>query len=327
MKTILILGGAGYIGSHMCKLLKKSGYTTIVLDNFSTSLPQTQYADNVYNGRMGDEALLHRIFHQNPIDAVMHFAGHSQIHESHCHPLKYYLTNVAETIQFLAICQSYAINKLIFSSSCAVYGVPQYIPIDELHPTTPCSPYGQSKLMIETILADLGNLSDFKSIVLRYFNVAGCDPEGVLQELHEPETHLLPRIISAITDTQNEIPIFGTDYNTLDGTCIRDYIHVTDLCYAHLLALEKLLQHPYSAIYNLGQRRGYSVLELVRSVEELTQKIAQIKPCPPRRGDPPILIANATRAQTELGWQPHYDLVDMILHSLQHTTYGVYERC
>jgi UDP-glucose 4-epimerase len=301
---ILIVGGAGYIGSHMVKLAGRSGFVPVVLDDLSGG-----YADVIgdiafVQGSTADRALLDDLFSANRIVAVMHFASFIQVGESVNNPGKYYANNFSATLTLLDAMREHGVSNFIFSSTAAVYGDPVYIPIDEAHPKQPINPYGRSKWMIEQVLEDYDKAYGLKSVCLRYFNAAGADPEGELGERHLPETHLIPLILQAASGRRKSISVFGTDYDTPDGTCIRDYVHVADLCDAHLLALRHLLDGGESARYNLGNGQGFSVSEVIETARRITGKDIPVTYEPRRAGDPARLVAEASRAQAELGWSP-----------------------
>ena len=310
---VLVVGGAGYIGSHMVKLLLGSDYRTITLDNLSTG-----YRDAVLGGEfmqvdLADRPALDRLFAQRSIDAVMHFASFIQVGESVKEPAKYYENNVTNTLNLLDSMVAHGIKRFIFSSSAAVYGNPITVPIPEDHPKHPINPYGRTKWMVEQILDDYDRAYGLKSVSLRYFNAAGADPGGQLGERHEPETHLIPLILRAASGRAPDIKVFGRDYDTPDGTCIRDYVHVADLCDAHRLALDQLLDGGVSAVYNLGNGNGFSVAEVIAATERVTRRNIPVTDVARREGDPPRLVANATRARTELGWQPQFNELDAII--------------
>ncbi|MBX6392612.1 MAG: UDP-glucose 4-epimerase GalE, partial [Burkholderiales bacterium] len=256
---VLVVGGAGYIGSHMVLMLSERGHEVVVLDDLSTGHREAVLAGEFVEGSMADAQLLDRLFAAHRFDGVMHFASYIQVGESVLAPAKYYRNNVANTLVLLDAMVRHGVRHFIFSSTAAVYGEPLRVPIDETHPCAPINPYGRSKRMVEEILADYDRAHGLKSVCLRYFNAAGADPQGRIGELHEPETHLIPLVLQAAAGRRPHLTVFGTDYSTRDGTCIRDYIHVVDLCSAHLLALERLVQGAGSAVYNLGHGKGFSI--------------------------------------------------------------------
>jgi len=311
--TILVVGGAGYIGSHMVKMLLGVDYKVVTLDNLSGG-----YRDAVIGGEfeyvdLANKTELERVFKKHQFDAVMHFASHIQVGESVIKPAIYYENNVVNTLNLLDVMVEYDVKSFIFSSTAAIFGEPEYTPIDEKHPMNPINPYGRSKLMVEQILADYDNAYNLKSICLRYFNAAGADPDGLLGERHEPETHLIPLILQAASGRRESISIFGRDYDTPDGTCIRDYIHIVDLCSAHLLALEKLTKEKKSHAFNLGNGKGFSVQEVIDVAREVTGKDIQTANEIRREGDPAILLSDATLAREELCWKPQYSELSIII--------------
>jgi UDP-glucose 4-epimerase len=304
MTTILVTGGAGYIGSHVVRNLNENGYNTLVLDNLSEG--HREACPQIIEASIGDRAALETVFAQNHIDAVMHFSAFAYVGESVVDPEKYYRNNVSATLTLLEAMRKYGVQRFIFSSSCATYGNPAYTPLDEGHPQAPINPYGRTKLIVEKILADYGSAYGLRSIALRYFNAAGAHPDGSIGESHRIETHLIPLVLQAIRGTREHIAIFGTDYDTPDGTCIRDYIHVCDLATTHRAALELLLNGGESACINLGTETGYSVREVITACEEVAGKKAPVVECPRRPGDPPLLVAKADRAKKLLAFSPEY---------------------
>lgn len=313
MKTILVAGGAGYIGSHMVKALALAGYRPITLDNLSTGFADAVQYGELVSGSMGDRTLLDRLFSETKIDAVMHFAAYSQVGESVSDPARYYRNNVAHTQILLDAMLSHNIRHLVFSSTAAVYGNPRQVPLDEAHPKDPINPYGRTKWMIEQMLADYDAAYGLRSIALRYFNAAGADADAELGERHDPETHLIPLVLQAGLGKRDAITIFGEDYDTRDGTCIRDYIHIEDLCAAHLLALLNLLEGRSSAAYNLGNGNGFSVREVIEVAERVLQRSIPVLIGERRAGDPSILVADAAMARRELGWNPRHTDLEMII--------------
>lgn len=315
-KNVLIVGGAGYIGSHMSAFLAGTDYTPVVLDDLSTGHRDAVMNVEFIEGSMADFALLDDIFSTRSFLAVMHFASFIQVGESVKSPEKYYQNNVTNTLNLLKAMLKHKINKFIFSSTAAVYGEPQYTPIDENHLIKPINPYGCSKSMVEQMLADLMHAHGFQYAVLRYFNAAGADPSGKLCERHMPETHLIPLILQVASKQSEAITVNGQDYPTADGTCIRDYIHVTDLCDAHFKALSWLNQGEKCGIYNLGTGQGYSVKQVIEAAREITGAKIPVIYGPRRMGDPAILVADAKRAMQDLKWMPHYsDLKTIIQHA------------
>lgn len=318
MRSILVVGGAGYIGSHMVKYLARAGRHVVVLDNLSTGHADVVRYGELVVGDMADTELLDRLFHSHRFDAVMHFAAFSLVGESVSDPGKYYRNNVANTLNLLDAMVRHQVTHFVFSSTAATFGEPQTDRIDESHRQNPINPYGRSKLVVEHILADYDRAYGLRSVCLRYFNAAGADPEGELGERHDPETHLIPLVLQAASGRRSHIHVFGTDYETPDGSCLRDYIHVQDLCSAHQLALEWLQKHDQSQQFNLGNGDGYSVLEVITTAREVTGKEIPVLIGDRRVGDPARLIADATLAQQQLGWKPDYpDLADMIAHAWQ----------
>ena len=314
-KKILVVGGAGYIGSHMVRQLNGAGCDAVVLDNLSTGCRQLVQGAELVEGNLGDAALLDQLFSAHAFDAVMHFAAFSQVGESMQHPLKYYGNNLAATVVLLDAMRRHDINCFIFSSTAAVYGEPAEIPITEAHTCLPTNPYGNSKLAVERLLADCAAAHGLRYMALRYFNAAGADESGEIGELHDPETHLIPIVLKAAAGRIDHIQLYGSDYPTSDGTCIRDYVHVNDLAQAHLLALEALLGGGASAVYDLGNSRGYSVREVIAMVEAITGKTIAVKKAPRRPGDPAVLVAGAEKIKRELGWRPVYENLESIVRS------------
>ncbi len=318
MKTILVVGGAGYIGSHMVKMLLAAGYKVVTFDNLSGGYQDAVLGGDFVFGNLDDRPSLEHLFTSYHFDAVMHFASFIQVGESVINPSKYYQNNLVATLNLLDTMVIYDVKPFIFSSTAAIFGEPQYVPIDEQHPKQPINPYGLSKWMIEQILSDYDNAYGLKSVCLRYFNAAGADPDGELGERHDPETHLIPLVLQAASGRRDAITIYGQDYDTPDGTCLRDYIHITDLCKAHLLALEQLLNGADSAAYNLGNGAGFSVKEIIDIAEKVTDKKIPVIMGERRIGDPARLVAESKQAQTVLGWQPQYaDLATIITHAWQ----------
>jgi len=319
MASILIVGGAGYIGAHMALQLHESGQQVIVLDNLSTGhrdfvLPGIEFVD----GSISDAELLDKLFTQHDIKAVMHFAACLQVGESVINPEKYYQNNVAATLTLLNAMRKHHITSFVFSSTAAIFGEPQYIPIDLAHLCNPINPYGRSKLMVEQILADYDKAYGLKYATLRYFNACGADPKARLGESHDPESHLIPLVLQAASGRRTAITIYGDDYPTKDGTCIRDYIHVVDLCSAHQLALEQLINSRNSAAYNLGNGTGYSVKEVIDVAKQVTGKAIKVSMGERRIGDPAVLVADAEATITALNWQIQYPKLDDIMAHAWH---------
>lgn len=312
---ILIVGGAGYIGSHVNKELHKQGYKTIVLDSLVYGHKEFVQWGEFIQGDMGDKELLHSIFLKYDIEAVMHLAAFAYVGESVENPSKYYNNNVLKTVTLLDVMVECKINKFIFSSTCAVYGHSDTLPIDEITLTNPINPYGKSKLMVEEILSDYNKAYDLNFIALRYFNAAGADLESEVGEKHLPETHLIPLVLDVAIAKREDIKVFGTDYDTHDGTAVRDYIHVSDIAKAHIKAFEYLVKKNTSDIFNLGNGKGFSVREIIHSVEKVTGKNIKTVDCPRREGDPSILIGNYSKAENILEWQPQISNIDEIIES------------
>lgn len=310
---ILVVGGAGYIGSHMVKALSRAGHTVTTLDNLCSGHRDAVLAGELVEGDLGDPALLDRLFSAERFDGVMHFAAHILVGESVEDPAKYYENNLCKTLRLLDAMVRHGVKRFIFSSTAAVFGEPDDTPIDEAHPTAPINPYGRSKLMVEQALADYDRAYGLKSACLRYFNAAGADPEGELGERHDPETHLIPLVLQAASGRRPAITVFGRDYDTPDGTCIRDYIHVADLCQAHLLALERLAAGGESVAYNLGNGNGFSVQEVIGAARRVTGREITVYEGPRRAGDPARLVADSARARAELGWDPQLASLEVII--------------
>ncbi len=318
---ILVVGGAGYIGSHMVKMLVKSGHDVVVLDNLSTGFRELAQYGRLVVGDLADVHLLENLFQQESFDGVMHFAANSLVGESMTNPSKYYRNNMGNTLNLLDVMVRHNVKQFIFSSTAATFGEPKYSPIDEMHPQTPINPYGASKLMVERVLQDYASAYGLNSVCLRYFNACGADPEGELGECHDPETHLIPLILQAALGRRKSITVFGRDYDTQDGTCIRDYIHIQDLCSAHAQALELIVLGKKSGAlaYNLGNSQGFSVQQVI----DVVQKVVSEDGCSllvedgeRRAGDPAVLVADATQAKQVLNWQPEYaDLETIIRHA------------
>ncbi|HHP7229365.1 MAG TPA: UDP-glucose 4-epimerase GalE [Xenococcaceae cyanobacterium] len=314
--TILVTGGAGYIGSHAAYALKQNGYEVVVLDNLSYG--HRELIENVVKvelviGDTSDRLLLEKLFATHDIAAVMHFAAYIAVGESVKEPGKYYRNNVSSTLNLLEAMLAANINKFVFSSTCAVYGMPQQIPMTETHPHNPLSPYAASKDMVETILSDFERAFGLKSVAFRYFNASGADPSGKLGEDHHPETHLIPLALLTALKKRESLAIFGTDYDTPDGTAVRDYIHVNDLATAHVLGLEYLLAGGDSEVFNLGNGNGFSVREVIETARQVTGLPILARESDRRPGDAPILVGSSVKARQILGWQPRYaDLTTII---------------
>lgn len=313
--NILILGGAGYIGSHTNKFLIQRGYKTVVYDNLVRGHREFVKWGNFEFGDLSSKEQLRLCFKKYNILAVMHFGAFAYVGESVTDPGAYYMNNVANTLNVLDVMREFGVSNFIFSSSCATYGVPHCIPITEDHPQNPINPYGRSKLMVEHILNDYEKAYGLRYINLRYFNAAGADPDCEIGEWHEPETHLIPLILSAALGRTDSVNIYGNDYDTADGTCIRDYIHVADLADAHILALEYLLQNGKSDSFNLGNGKGFSVLEIVEAARRITARNINLIITERRPGDPPVLVGCPVKAVNILKWRPEFDSLDYILQS------------
>lgn len=313
--SVLVCGGAGYIGAHLVRELRVRGVDVVVFDDFSTGHAQAVAGVPVVRGRLQDPADLDRAFTSASIGAVVHFAAKALVGESVVEPLMYYDTNVVGTLRLLQAMRRHAVQRLVFSSSCAVYGHPEQARIDESHPLQPANPYGASKLMCERMLADCCNAYGMRSVALRYFNAAGASADGTLGESHSPETHLIPNAIKAALGQSPALTVHGMDYPTPDGTCVRDYIHVSDLVSAHLLALDWVDAHPGAHAFNLGTQSGLSVLAVIAAVESAVGRPVPWRSGPRRPGDPAQLIANAAQAADILGWAPSCSDADSIVAS------------
>ncbi|GMR20912.1 MAG: UDP-glucose 4-epimerase GalE [Gammaproteobacteria bacterium] len=321
---VLVCGGAGYIASHMCKMLARAGHDVLVFDNLSTGHREAVQWGEFIEGDLLNPGDLEQTFSSHQIDAVMHFSAKSLVGESVEKPALYYRNNVTGTLNLLDAMMAHQCKIFIFSSTAAVFGNPSYTPIDEAHVTVPINPYGQTKLMVEHILKDYDHAYGLKNVSLRYFNAAGADNESDTGELHDPETHLIPNILLSLLVSGKSLCIFGEDYDTPDGTCVRDYIHVEDLCDAHMKALDYLDKGGNSDIFNLGNGNGFSVKEVIAAAEKITgQKITYTMEGR-RVGDPPVLTASSEKARKILGWQPkHTDLNEIVAsawhwHQKQH---------
>lgn len=312
---VLVTGGAGYIGSHMVKLLNQHGYEITTLDNLSNGFRDAVLAGDFIEGDLLDNDHLNAILSKKAYDMVIHFAGLISVGESVANPAKYYQNNLVASINLVDAMTKHSVNKLVFSSTAAIFGNPQYLPIDEMHPQSPLNPYGQTKLMFESILKDYEKAYGLKSVCLRYFNASGAFPDGLLGERHDPETHLIPLALRATDPSKPALTIFGKDHDTKDGTCIRDYIHVLDLCEAHILAINHLLSAGESRQYNLGNGEGYSVLDVINTVEEITGKKVNICYGPKRHGDSTSLVADSSSISRDWGWHPKFNLKDIVRHA------------
>lgn len=313
---ILVIGGAGYIGSHMIKWLWERDCAVTTLDNLSSGHRDAVLYGDFVQGDLADTMLLAKLLKPGRFDAVMHFASFIQVGESVQQPAKYYANNVVNTLKLLDVMRTAGVKHFIFSSTAATFGEPIYSPIDERHPQQPINPYGRTKLMIEQVLEDYDRAYGLKSVCLRYFNAAGADPGCLLGERHAPETHLIPLVLQAASGRRSDISVFGRDYDTPDGTCIRDYVHINDLCEAHWLALQSLTQGASSQRYNLGNGAGFSVQQVIEAAQRVTGRSIVVLDVPRREGDPARLVADATLARQQLGWLPQYrDLETIVLHA------------
>ena len=312
MKNILVVGGAGYIGSHVVKMLQTQGYNPVVYDNLSKGHRQAVQGVSLEEGDLGDKTRLSEVFSKHHIEAVMHFAAFIEVGESVKEPSKYYHNNVSSVLNLLDCMVEHQIFYFVFSSTAATFGEPIHPKISEAHPQNPINPYGNSKLMVEKILEDFDHAYGLKSVALRYFNASGADESGLIGESHTPETHLIPLVLQAAAGKRPCIKIFGNDYPTPDGTCVRDYVHVNDLARAHILALEKMEKENKSLRYNLGSGSGFSVAELIQQAKAVTGIDFKVEYEARRAGDPAVLVADPAKAQAELGWSPQYDLKQII---------------
>jgi UDP-glucose 4-epimerase len=312
---ILITGGAGYIGSHTVQELIQQGFEVVILDNFSTGKRELVPGGKVIEGDLRDVSDLERIFSQHDFHGVLHFASLIQVGESYTDPQKYYMHNLITSLNLLHVMLQANVKLFIFSSSAAVYGIPEQIPIPESHPLNPSNPYGLTKLFVEKILLDYERAYGLKFISLRYFNAAGADPEGRMGEMHEPETHLIPNILLFLLGKKKDLSLYGKDYSTQDGTAIRDYIHVTDLAKAHVLALKKLPVLKNSEFINLGTNKGYSVMEVIKKVETVTGQKVSYSVKPKRKGDVDVLLASREKAKQLLQWDLKHSDLDTIIET------------
>lgn len=312
---ILVVGGAGYIGSHMCKYLRRRGYRPITLDNLVCGHRAAVQWGPLIEGDIGDRAVLDRIFTGYDIKGVLHFAAYTSVPESVADPLKYYRNNVASTVCLLQAMVAHGVRPLIFSSSCATYGDAGGKALTETHPQQPATPYGRTKWMVEQMLDDFGAAYGIRAVSLRYFNAAGADPDGRIGEDHRPETHLIPIILQTALGQREFLSVYGNDYPTRDGTCVRDYIHVEDLAQAHLLALEKLLAGGGGGKYNLGNGDGFTVQEVLDRARTITGEKIPARIEARRPGDVPVLIGASEKAMQELGWRPVFSDLDAIIQT------------
>lgn len=313
--VILVVGGAGFIGSHVNKMLHRAGYQTVVLDNLSRGYQETVKYGTFIEGDLANTNLLSRIFNDFSIDAVMHFAAFIDVGESVKNPAKYYLNNVANTLNLLMMMQNYGVKTFIFSSTAAIFGHPQERLIKENHPCCPINPYGETKWIIEKMLRDFEVAYGFKFCCLRYFNAAGGDPEGEIKNFQIQTPNLIPRILLSLKKPDGVVTINGTDYPTPDGTCVRDYVHIEDLGSAHLIVTKQLLDGAPSNFYNLGNGQGFSIREVIHATESVLGKKIKVVEGERRIGDPAFLLADPSKAKRELNWHPRYTLEEMIQHA------------
>lgn len=311
--SVLVCGGAGYIGSHINKLLNSNGYDTVVFDNLIYGHREAVKWGEFVQGDLADIDALEEVFSKYHIDAVFHFAAYAYVGESVAEPEKYYYNNVVNTLNLLKVMRKYGCNKIIFSSTCATYGEPEHVPITEDMPQNPINPYGMTKLTVERIFRDYQRAYGLQFVVLRYFNAAGADPDCEIGESHNPETHIIPLVLDAASGMRPDIKVFGTDYDTPDGSCIRDYIHVTDLADAHLRSLHYLEEGNKGDFFNLGNAKGTSVLEVVESVKRVTGRYFTVTKTDRRPGDPAKLVGSSDKARLILGWEPRYSDIDTII--------------
>jgi UDP-arabinose 4-epimerase len=316
MKTILVTGGAGFVGSHACKALARAGYLPVTFDNLEHGHERAVKWGPLERGDLRNEHDLARVFEARRPWAVMHFAAYAYVGESTLDPAKYYDNNVGGTAKLVQACAAFGCRNVVFSSSCATYGVPERLPLKEDAPQNPVNPYGYTKLVVERMLKEVEAAHGIRHVALRYFNAAGADPDGELGELHQPETHLIPLVLFAAMGREPSIKIFGNDYPTPDGTCVRDYVHVSDLADAHVAALNWLGAGKPSESFNLGNGLGFSVAEVVKSAKEVTKLSVRTEMSPRRPGDPPVLVSDSSKARELLGWIPNFPVLDQqILHA------------
>jgi UDP-glucose 4-epimerase len=315
MKTILVTGGAGYIGSHAVQALLDAGQAVVILDNLSEGHREAVTGGEFIQGDLQDSAWLDSVFRDHEFEAVVHFAAHCYVGESVEDPEKYYRNNVGSFLSLASVMRNHGVRQFIFSSTAAVYGVPTVVPIEESHALQPINPYGFSKFVVENMLWDYSRAYALRFVSLRYFNAAGASPSGALGESHDPETHLIPRVLGAATGRYPHLDLFGTDYPTQDGTCIRDYIHVSDLARAHLAALAYLAQGGENLVVNLGNSRGYSVKEIIVVAEKVTGRSIRVVPSPRREGDPAVLVCDNSLASRVLRWSPEISSLEEIVRT------------
>lgn len=312
---VLVCGGAGYIGSHMVAHLLENGNEVVILDNLQKGHKDSILGGKLYIGDLRDREILDKVFTENKIDAVIDFAADSLVGESVTEPIKYFENNVGSTLALLKAMRDYSVKYIVFSSTAATYGEPENLPIQESDKTFPTNPYGESKLTVEKILKWCDNAYGIKYTALRYFNAAGAHISGKIGEDHRPESHLIPIILQVALGQRDKIMVFGDDYNTEDGTCVRDYVHVSDLASAHLLSLQRLQRGEESRIFNLGNGKGFSNKQVIEAVRKVTGKEIKAEMADRRPGDPATLIASSDKAKKELGWEPKYDSLDKIIET------------
>ena len=312
---VLVVGGAGYIGSHMVKMLARSGHEATVFDNLEKGYRDAVLYGEFVEGDLAESKDLDKLLAGAKFDCVMHFASYIEVGESVVDPAKYYRNNVSNTQNLLDAMVRHGVKYFVFSSTAAIFGEPEYSPIDETHSKKPINPYGQSKLMVEQILADYDKAYGLKSVSLRYFNAAGADPDGELGERHIPETHLIPLVLQAASGRRESISVFGSDYETIDGSCVRDYIHINDLCDAHMLALNELRATNLSEHYNLGNGLGFSVKQVIDAAAKISGRSINVIEADRRPGDPAVLVADATKARDKLGWEPKHSQLEQIIET------------
>lgn len=327
-RSVLVVGGAGYIGSHMVLALQDAGYSVVVFDNLSRSTWNAFDSAILFKGDLRSPDDLDNCFNSYQFDLVMHFAALAYVGESVLDPELYYQNNVVGAINLLSCMRKFMVDKLVFSSSCATYGEPMYVPINESHSQNPINPYGRSKLMIEQALIDYANAYQMQSIGLRYFNAAGCDSQGRAGEYHNPETHLIPLVLAEALRVKkggnpknSQLKVFGGDFQTKDGSCIRDYVHVSDLCRAHLCAAERLLTNEAQGaeFYNLANGEGFSVFEVIKTCQDVTKQAIEYEIAPRRAGDPAVLVGSAKNAFAVLDWQPEFHNLHAVIETAWHS--------
>lgn len=312
---ILIVGGAGYIGSHVNLLLNQRGYETVIFDNLCSGHKEAVVSGHFLYGDLNDREALERVMTEYDISIVMHFGAFAYVGESVIHPEKYYYNNVVNTLNLLSAMRKCNVKKIIFSSTCAVYGDAVTIPIPESAPKNPINPYGKTKLMIESILQDYCKAYGMEYVCLRYFNAAGADSSAVIGESHEPETHIIPKIFDAVCGRSDKFVVYGDDYETPDGTCVRDYLHVSDIAEAHLCAAQHLFETGESNVFNLSNKKGYSVLDIIHVVEKVVGKELNYSVSGRREGDPSILVGDSTLIRSKLGWNPKHEEIEEIIRN------------